>query len=188
MDYHQTVDYLTEAVRRLVDTFIDFPKPVLGMVNGPAYGIMATTLALFDTVIASDTATFTTPFTALNQSPEGCSSLLFPQILGPSLASEMLLFSRTLSVEDALRTGFVSRVLPQDQLESYVEQLLYEPKKGLAVALYPNAMTSAKSIIRTKTYKQQLHEVNKNECEQLTRMMHSDETRQLLNKFINRKK
>ena len=40
--------------RDFVDAFIDFPKPIVALVNGPAVGISVTTLGLFDLVYATD--------------------------------------------------------------------------------------------------------------------------------------
>lgn len=40
--------------RRFVAAFIDFPKPLIGLVNGPAVGVSVTVLGLFDAVFASD--------------------------------------------------------------------------------------------------------------------------------------
>merc|ERR1719348_2383141 len=100
-----------ERLIRFVDAFIDFPKPLVGLVNGPAIGIGCTMLGLMDVVYASDTATFHVPFTALALTPEACSSKTFPRILGSSMANQMLLFNRKLTAKEAADHGFVSEVL-----------------------------------------------------------------------------
>lgn len=58
-----------KTLQRFVGAFIDFPKPLIGAVNGPAIGIPVTTLGLMDVVIASDSAYFQSPFSSLGQSP-----------------------------------------------------------------------------------------------------------------------
>merc|ERR1712117_766511 len=84
------------TLREFVRGFIDVEKPVIAAVNGPAIGIACTTLGLCDIVIASDNATFNTPFMKLAQTPEGCASFTFPRIFGAALANEVLMDERKL--------------------------------------------------------------------------------------------
>lgn len=43
-----------------INAFIDFSKPLIAAVNGPAMGVAVTTLALCDIVYCTDNATFNT--------------------------------------------------------------------------------------------------------------------------------
>ena len=83
-------EYLTQRVRlnahRLVGIMIDFSKPIVAAVHGPAVGISVTTLALCDMVYAAEAATFHTPFMQFGFCAEGCSSVLFADIMGVSKA------------------------------------------------------------------------------------------------------
>ena len=65
-----------------VQQFMDFPKSQIAAVNGPAEGISITIMGLFGLIYAWDKATFHTPFMELRQSPEGCSSFMFPRMMG----------------------------------------------------------------------------------------------------------
>ncbi|NXX45416.1 ECI2 isomerase, partial [Tricholaema leucomelas] len=168
-------------LKEFVDHFIDFPKPLIAMVNGPAVGISVTVLGLCDVVYASDTATFHTPFSHLGQSPEGCSSYLFPKIMGVAKANEMLLFNKKLTAAEACAQGLVTEVFPnrtfQKEVWARLETFSRLPKNSLAVS---------KQLLRSLE-KEKLHEVNKRECETLRERWVSDECVNAIVSFFQRK-
>ena len=78
-------------------------KPIIAAVDGVAIGIGTTMLFHCDYVLASTTATFSTPFIHLGLVPEGASSLLMPRTMGHQRAFATLVMGRTVSADDAQR-------------------------------------------------------------------------------------
>ena len=68
---------IKEENEKIFNVFIQFPKPIIAAVNGPGIGGGVTAPALCDVTIASDKATFLTPFEQLGVKPEGCSTVHF---------------------------------------------------------------------------------------------------------------
>ncbi|MEL6183287.1 MAG: enoyl-CoA hydratase/isomerase family protein [Myxococcota bacterium] len=101
----------------LFDHFIQFPKPILAAVNGPAIGAPVTTGVLCDAILASDKATFLTPFAKVGVVPEGCSSVLWPRIYGDETAQRMLgPEGWRPTAAEAQAFGMVTKVVAHDQL------------------------------------------------------------------------
>ncbi len=92
-------------------------KPIIAAVDGVAIGIGATMVFHCDYVLASTTATFSTPFIHLGLVPEGASSLLAPRSMGYQRAFSMLVMGRPVSAEDAQIAGFVNMVVPPGHTE-----------------------------------------------------------------------
>jgi enoyl-CoA hydratase/carnithine racemase len=108
---------VVERNRALFDMFLDFPKPLLVAVNGPAIGASVTSATLCDGIIASDKATFSTPFAALGIPPEGCSSVQFARLMGQANAARMLgREGWKPAANEALEAGLVQWVVPHAQL------------------------------------------------------------------------
>lgn len=74
-------------LRTFVNTFIQFRKPILAAVNGPALGLGAALLPLCDVVWANEKAWFQTPYTFCGQTPDACASFTFPRIMGLAAVS-----------------------------------------------------------------------------------------------------
>lgn len=96
--------------RAFVNTFIQFKKPIIVAVNGPAIGLGASILPLCDVIWANEKAWFQTPYTTFGQSPDGCSSLLFPKIMGIASVS---LYSSYLISQILFIGNKIFIVLPQ---------------------------------------------------------------------------
>jgi len=101
----------------LFEAFLRFPKPILIAANGPAIGACVTSATLCDGIIASEKATFSTPFAALGVAAEGCSSVHFARLMGPEVAERMLGPEGWKPTgAEALEVGLVQWSVPHDTL------------------------------------------------------------------------
>ena len=108
---------IIEQNQALFDLFLDFHKPIIAAINGPAVGAAAPTARLCDAIIASEHATFSTPFAALGVAPEGCSSVTFPRLMGDAAAERMLgAEGWKPTAAEAAEVGLVERVVPHAEL------------------------------------------------------------------------
>ena len=103
--------------QELFEAFLNCTKPILVAVNGPAIGASVTSATLCNGMIASENATFSTPFAALGITPEGCSSIHFPRLMGEKNAQRMLgTEGWKPTAAEALSVGLVQKVVPHEQL------------------------------------------------------------------------
>ncbi|XP_019964929.2 enoyl-CoA delta isomerase 2 [Paralichthys olivaceus] len=170
-----------ELLRKYVRAYIDFPKPLVAVVNGPAVGISVTVLGLFDLVYATERATFHTPFSQLGQSAEGCSSYTFPKIMGAAKASEMLLFNKKLTSSQACELGLVTEVFPDSSFHKEVWTRLKNYAK-----LPPQSLAFSKQLIRSME-KERLYAVNDAEVECLRERWTSEECANAIMSFFQAK-
>lgn len=106
-----------ESNAAIFNVFIDFQKPLIIAANGPAIGACFTSATLADCIIASEKATFSTPFARLGVTPEGCSSVHFERIMGKKNADRMLGSEGwTPTASEAKEAGFVKEVVAHDKL------------------------------------------------------------------------
>lgn len=118
---------IVEHNRELFDAFLDFPKPILVAINGPAIGASVTSATLCDGIIASEKATFSTPFFALGVTPEGCSSVHFARLMGQANADRMLgKEGWKPNGEEALGAGLVQWVASHDTFVEEAQRIAHE--------------------------------------------------------------
>jgi len=112
------------------------PQPIVSLVHGPACGGGFAFALASDIRIAGESARMNAAFIRLGLS--ACDigvSYFLPRLVGVSVASELMMTGRFIHAERALRTGLVSEVVPDAQLEqaaaSYVDDLLAAAPLGL---------------------------------------------------------
>jgi 2-(1,2-epoxy-1,2-dihydrophenyl)acetyl-CoA isomerase len=98
--------YLHAAVANLRRT----PKPVVTAVHGPAAGAGVGLALCGDIVWASKEATFTLAYTKIGLAPDGSTTYAVTRLVGEKKAMELFLTGETVSAEEALRLGLVTKL------------------------------------------------------------------------------
>ncbi|XP_072008613.1 chromodomain Y-like protein isoform X2 [Engystomops pustulosus] len=172
---------MADAIRVFVNTFIQFKKPIIVAVNGPAIGLGASILPLCDVIWANEKAWFQTPYTTFGQSPDGCSSLLFPKIMGIASANEMLLSGRKLTAQEACAKGLVSQVFWPG---TFTQEVMVRIKE--LVTCNPVVLEESKALVRN-VMREELEQTNERECELLKKIWGSAQGMDSMLKYLQRK-
>jgi enoyl-CoA hydratase len=112
------------------------PQPIIAAVKGPAAGGGFAIALGADVRIAGESARMNAAFirVGLSACDVGVSYFL-PRIVGASVASELLLTGDFIHAERAERTGLVSRVVPDDELDEAARELAGRMLRNSPVAL-----------------------------------------------------
>lgn len=172
---------MAETIRTFVNTFIQFKKPIIVAVNGPAVGLGAAILPLCDVVWANEKAWFQTPYATYGQTPDACASLTFPRIMGIASANEMLLSGRKLTAQEACAKGLVSQVLWPGTFTQEVMVRIRELVSCNSVVL-----RESKALMRN-TNRAALEQANERECEALKRVWGSSQGTDSILKYLQKK-
>lgn len=123
-------EYTAERAFSMLDAFhaaciamIEASQPVLGIVDGPAIGGGAELIAYCDLVVATPRARFALPEITIGIFPP-LASTMFPHIIGPKRALELVLTGEAISAERARELGLVNRLVPEAQLQTAVNELI----------------------------------------------------------------
>ncbi|MCB9664835.1 MAG: enoyl-CoA hydratase [Alphaproteobacteria bacterium] len=133
----------TSPVMRFLRTLLDFPKPLIAAVEGPAIGIGTTMLLHCDLAYAAKDAVFRMPFVQLGIVPEAGSSLLVPAMLGHRRATELLVLGETFDGEAAAAYGFVNAAVPASEVIG-----LARKAAARMAALPPQAVRRTKELLK----------------------------------------
>ena len=123
-------EYTGERAFSMLDAFhsaciamVEAPQPVLVVVDGAAIGGGAELVAYADLVVATPRARFALPEITIGIFPP-LASTMFPHIVGPKRALELVLTGEAISAERARDLGLVNRLVPESQLQAAVNELI----------------------------------------------------------------
>jgi enoyl-CoA hydratase/carnithine racemase len=105
-----------EPAGRISERLFAMQTPVIAAINGHAVGGGATIAAAMDIRISSVAAKFGFVFTRRGVVPEGASSWFLPRLVGFGRATDWVLSGRVFDAEEALAAGFLTRVVPQEDV------------------------------------------------------------------------
>ncbi|HVV75469.1 MAG TPA: enoyl-CoA hydratase-related protein [Mycobacteriales bacterium] len=119
---------------------LEFRKPLIAAINGGCAGVGLVQAMMCDVRFMASSAKLTTAFARRGLPAEHALSWLLPRIVGVEHALDLLLSARTVTADEALQIGLVSRVVPLDNL--LPSALAYA--RDLAANCGPAAMATIK--------------------------------------------
>ncbi len=119
----QMVFQMMDAFHNVFRSMLDISKPVLAVVDGVASGAGAELAAFSDLVVATERAQFRQPEIKLGVFPP-MGAVVYPRVIGPRRAMELLLTGDSINAQQALQMGLVNRVVPRSALKDTVDSLV----------------------------------------------------------------
>lgn len=101
---------------RMLRAIIACPIPVIGAINGAAYGGGCEITAAFDFSYAADNARFALTEVTLGIMPGAGGTQNLPRAVGERRAKEIILTGLPFTAQEAFEWGLINRVVPQAQL------------------------------------------------------------------------
>ncbi|MGQ9646530.1 MAG: enoyl-CoA hydratase/isomerase family protein [Thermodesulfobacteriota bacterium] len=173
----EVTTYLHGAVSRL--TRMD--PPVVAAVHGFAVGAGMSLALACDLVVAAETASFSVAYTRVGLTPDGSMSYFLPRLIGLKRALELTLTNRTLSAQEALDWGLVTRVVPDGKLLSEANALAIQLAAGPAKAL-----GAAKRLIHRGS-NETLETEMENETQTIAGIARTSDTHEAIRAFIEKR-
>jgi enoyl-CoA hydratase/carnithine racemase len=127
-DYWRVVDQANTSVENC-------PHPVIGLVQGYAYGAALGLLAACDLRIATPSARLGVPAARIGLTLGLNDTRRLVSVVGATHARDLLLTGRTLGASEALQVGLVNRVFPLAEVERETRALAREIAEQAPLAL-----------------------------------------------------
>lgn len=123
------------GARRLFWNMLDFEKPIIAKVRGPAYGLGASIAVAADIVVASDSAVFCDSHVKAGIAPGDGGAALWPLLIGFNRAKEYLMTGDRIPASKAAEMGLINHCVAPAELDDFVERLALRLCQGAPLAI-----------------------------------------------------
>lgn len=171
-----------EQFERAFVAMLECPTPVVGAVNGAAFGGGLEIALCCDFLYAAATAKFALPEVKLGIMPGGCGTQNLARAVGERRAKELVLTGRPFGADDALAWGAVNKVCAPEQL---LEEAL-----AAAQAVADNAPLSVRQAKKSIHYGLQVDLLTgyRFEIEAYNRLVDTEDRREGVRAFNEKRK
>jgi enoyl-CoA hydratase/carnithine racemase len=128
-------NWLRDGVHAVPRAVALLDKPYIAAVNGPAVGAGMDMASMCDIRIASETARFSMAYVRIGIIPGDGGCYFLPRIVGVAKALELIWTGDFIDAQEALRLGYVSQVVPPDELMPSARDFARRLAEGPAVAI-----------------------------------------------------
>jgi enoyl-CoA hydratase/carnithine racemase len=111
-------NYMRLGVHRVPRALESLDKPYIAAINGPAAGAGMDMASMADIRIMSDKARVGMNYIKMGLLPGDAGCYFLPRIVGIAKALELIWSGRMIDADEALSIGYVTRVVPHDELMS----------------------------------------------------------------------
>jgi len=129
-----TMRTVREHYNPIVRALTGAAKPVVAAVNGVAAGAGFGFALAADYRVVADTAAFNTSFAGVALTADSGISWTLPRVIGPSRATDLLLFPRSISAQEAYELGIANRLVPAAELRAEAEKVARALASGPTLA------------------------------------------------------
>lgn len=145
---------LWKGIQRIPLILEEIDKPVVAKIHGAAVGAGLDMALMCDVRIASESATMSESYFNAGIVPGDGGAYFLPRIIGRDKALDMFWTTKVLKGTEAERIGLVTHVVPDDELDDYVEaymqKLLEAPQTAMRLtkrAIYQSEQITLRSSL-----------------------------------------
>jgi methylglutaconyl-CoA hydratase len=170
----------SEALAGLFDQIYNFRCPVIGRINGAAIGGGVGFVAVCDISVAAESALFSFSEVKIGLVP-ACIGPYVIKKIGEGKAREFFITGERMQAEKAYRIGLINRFVPDDKLDSAIDELLAVLKSS-----GPEAISVAKKLVST-VGGMSAGQYKSYTADMIARLRVSDEGQEGMNAFLEKR-